>query len=106
MEPIENFVMDEGVDAYGVRKQVTFEGDQVVTKLTYDAAPMLEQAHAERTATAGERWGEMRKVGVIPMAVLNHINTTIPGTVDRQAAIMLWLKANPRMVSFDRFLKA
>ena len=47
----------------------------------------------------------MRKVGVIPMAVLNHINTTIPGTVDRQAAIMLWLKANPRMVSFDRFLK-
>ena len=39
MEPIENFVMDEGIDAYGVRKQVTFEGDQVVTKLTYDAAP-------------------------------------------------------------------
>ena len=105
MELVESFSVDEGVDAYGVRKEVSFEGDQVVTKLTYDAAPMLAQAHAERTATAGQRWGEMRKVGVIPMAVLNNINATIPGALDRTAAILGWLKANPRMVSFDKFLK-
>lgn len=106
MTPTESFTVDEGVDAYGTRKQVSFEGDQIVTKLSYDAAPMLEQAHAERTATAGDRWGEMRKVGVIPMVVLNQINSTIPGQLDRTAAILGWLRANPRMVSFDKFLKA
>jgi len=105
METIENFTLDEGVDAYGVRKQVTFEGDQAVTKLTYDAEPMLEQAKAERNATAGERWGEMRKVGVIPMAVYNEIQTRVQGSLERSAEIMLWLKRNPNMVSFDRFLK-
>ena len=104
MEPIESFTIDEGVDAYGVRKQVTFEGDQAVTKLTYDAEPMLEQAHAERNATSGQRWGEMRKVGVIPMAVLNEINTRVKGSLERSAEILLWLKRNPRLVSFDKFL--
>ena len=105
MELVETFSVDEGVDAYGVRKEVIFEGDQAVTKLTYDAEPMLEQAKAERNATAGQRWGELRKVGIIPMAVMNHINATIPGAVDRQVAVYRWLKANPRMVSFDGFLK-
>ena len=106
MELADSFKVDEGVDAYGVRKQVIFDGDQIITKLSYDAQPMLDQAHAERNATAGDRWGEMRKVGVIPMVVLNHINATIPGALDRSAAIVRWLKANPRMVSFDKFLKA
>lgn len=105
MHPIESFTLDEGQDAYGVRKQVTFEGDQAVTKLTYDAQPMLDQAHAERNATAGERWGEMRKVGVIPMAVLNEINARVPGALERKAEVLLWLKRNPAMVSFDKFLK-
>jgi hypothetical protein len=105
MEIVESFKLDEGTDAYGVNKMVSFEGDQVVTKLTYDAEPMLEQAHAERTATAGERWGEMRKVGVIPMAVLNQINTHHTDALARKVAILAWLKANPRMVSFDKFLK-
>jgi len=105
MELLENFTLDEGIDAYGVRKEVTFEGDQAVTKLTYDAAPMLEAAHAERIATAGDRWGEMRKVGTIPMVELNRINSTWPGAEDRKFQVLLWLKANPRMVTFDKFLK-
>jgi len=45
-EPIESFTVNEGYDAYGVHKAVTFEGDQVVTKLTYDAEPLLEAAKA------------------------------------------------------------
>ena len=105
MELAESFSVDEGVDSYGVRKEVSFEGDQIVTKLSYDATPMLEQAHAERTATAGDRWGEMRKVGVIPMVVLNQINAKHTDALERKVAILGWLKANPRMVSFDKFLK-
>lgn len=105
MEIESTFKVDEGVDRYGVRKEVSFEGDQVVTKLTYDAEPMLEAAHAERMQTADQRWGEMRKVGMIPMAVLNQINQQHQGALDRKAAILLWLKANPRMVTFDKFLR-
>jgi hypothetical protein len=105
MEIESTFEVDEGVDVYGVRKQVKFEGDQVVTKLTYDAEPMLEAAQAERIQTADQRWGEMRKVGMIPMAVLNQINTKHSGALERKAEILLWLKANPYMVTFDKFLK-
>ena len=105
MQVIDSFEVDEGVGAYGVRKQVKFEGDQVVTKLSYDAQPLLEAAHAERTATAGDRWGEMRKVGTIPMAELNRINAAYPGAEDRKIQILLWLKANPALVTFDKFLK-
>lgn len=104
MELEANVTIDEGVDKYGVRKEVILEGDQAVTKLTYDAEPLLEAAKAERNHTAGERWGEMRKVGVIPMAVLNHINQTYQGEVERKAQILLWLRENPAMVTFDKFL--
>ena len=103
MEPIESFTMDEGLDAYGIRKQVTFEGDQAVTKLTYDAEPILEACQAERNATAGERWGDGRKVGSIPMAVYNQV-LKIPGATERQVFILKWLKTNPAFVTFDKFL--
>lgn len=102
--PFESFTVDEGVDAYGIRKQVIFEGDQAVTRLTYDAQPMLEAAHAERIATAGERWGEMRKVGTMPMAVYAEM-IKLPSATERQVFALGWLKANPRMVTFDKFLK-
>lgn len=105
MEPFENFSVDEGIDAYGVRKEVIFEGDSAVTKLTYDAAPLLEAAHAERIATSGDRWGEMRKVGTIPMVELNRINEQFKGAEDRKYQVLLWLKANPKLVSFEKFLK-
>lgn len=105
MEIAANVTIDEGVNHYGIRRQIILEGDQAVTKLTYDAAPMLEAAAAERAATAGERWGDMRKIGTIPMAELTRINDTYKTAAERQAQILLWLRANPRMVTFDRFLK-
>lgn len=61
---IGNFVMDEGVNAYGIQTQVRFEGDQIVKVQSYDAQPILEQCAADRIATDGQRWGEMRKVGI------------------------------------------
>lgn len=105
MELAANVTIDEGVNPWGTRRQIILEGDQAVTKLTYDAEPLLEAAAAERAATAGERWGDMRKIGVIPMAELNRINETYRTAAERQAQILLWLRANPRMVTFDRFLK-
>jgi len=104
MESIGSFTVDDGIHPYGIHRQVTFEGDQAVTKLTYDAEPFLEQAHAERIATAGERWGNGRKVGTIPMAVYAEV-MKIKGAEERSKYVLNWLKSNPRLVSFDKFLK-
>lgn len=105
MTPIESFTLDEGIDKHGVRKQFIFQGDDVVQKLTYDAEPMLEMAKAERNATAGERWGNGRKVGTIPLAELHRINTTYQGRQERELQILKWLRENQAFVTFDKFLK-
>lgn len=105
MELENNVTIDEGVNEYGIKREIILEGDQAVTKLTYDAEPLLEAAAAERKATAGERWGDMRKIGTIPMAELTRINDTYKSEAERKAQILLWLRANPYMVTFDKFLK-
>lgn len=105
MEPIESFTIDEGVDINGVRKQVTFEGDKAVTTLTFDAEPIIEAAKEERILTAGERWGEMRKVGKIPLAVLNIIHQNVKGAEERKQAALAWVMRNPKFCTFDKFLK-
>lgn len=66
MTPIERFKVDEGVNAYGVRKTVHFDGDQVVSEFSYDAEPIIEQCKEERIVSAGERWGDGRKIGTLP----------------------------------------
>jgi hypothetical protein len=104
MESIGSFTVDDGIHPYGIHRQVTFEGDQAVTKLTYDAEPFIEQAHAERVLTAGDRWGDGKKVGTIPMAVYSEM-MKIKSPEARGLAVVNWLKANPAFVSFDKFLK-
>ena len=104
MSSIGSFTVDDGWHPYGVHKQVTFEGDQAITKLTYDAAPFLELAHAERVHTAGDRWGDGRKVGTMPMAVYSEV-MKIKGTKERSDFVLNWLRANPAFVTFDKFLK-
>lgn len=104
MTPITPFVINHGYDANGVHSQVTVEGDQVITKHTFDAEPILEACKAERAATAGDKWGEMRKVGSIPLAVMNQF-FEIKNSVERQAYIVKWLKENQAFVTFDKFLK-
>jgi hypothetical protein len=104
MSSIGSFTVDDGYHAYGVHKQVTFEGDQAVTKLTYDAEPFIEAAKAERAATASDRWGDGHKVGTIPMAVYAEV-LKIKGNAERQKYVINWLKANPAFVTFDKFLK-
>jgi hypothetical protein len=106
MSSIGSFTVDDGVHAYGVHRQVTFEGDQVVTKLTSDVEPLLEAAKAERIATAGNRWGEGvgTKVGTMPMAVYAEF-MKVKSAEERQKFILKWLRENPAFVTFDKFLK-
>lgn len=69
----------------------------------YDAQPFLDTAHAMRSATAGERWGEARHVGFIPMAELGKMMRQ-DGGFDRKR-VLEYLKANPKIVTFEKFLK-
>lgn len=99
----ESFKLDEGTNRHGIHTELIFQGDEVVKKQTYDAKPFLESAHRERTETAGQRWGEMRKVGTIPMAVYAKA-LEIQDQQERQKYVLGWLKTNPLMVTFDKFL--
>jgi hypothetical protein len=76
--------------------------NKTVFQKTYDAEPFLKQAAEERAVTRGERWGEMRKVGTIPMAELATMMRR-DGTI-RPEAVTAWLKRNPALVSFEKFL--
>lgn len=104
MTPIERFKVDEGFNAYGVRKIVHFDGDEAVSQYTYDAEPIIEQCKEERIVTAGERWGDGRKIGTIPPTVMGQM-MAIRGAEERKKFLLQYLKANPAFVSFDKFLK-
>ena len=77
------------------------EGKTVYEK-SYDAQPFLDAAAEERALTRGERWGEGRKVGTIPMAELATMMRQ-DGTI-RPERVVAWLKANQAMVTFEKFL--
>ena len=101
-----SFTLDEGVDQFGTRKQIIFDGDQVVSKRTYDAEPLLKEAHAARVAPEYDKWGEGlgTRIGTIPMAVYADA-IAIQNSEERRKFIMNWLRENPAFVTFNKFLK-
>ena len=102
---MDDFHIIESANEYGIARDVRLEGDQITTKLTYDAAPMLEAAHAARVASEGHRWGDGHFVGIIPMVELTRINETFRSAEERKHQILSWLRDNPKMVTFDKFLR-
>lgn len=87
----------------GIETKVHGVDGKVVIEKSYDAQPLLDDAAERRAVTAGQRWGDMRHVGFIPMAELATMMRR-DGTLD-QASVMAWLKKNPALVTFDKFLK-
>jgi len=103
---VTDFYIQESANEYGIAREIRTEGDEsVVTKLTYDAEPMLKAAEILRTETAGQSWGNGRFVGIIPYAELNRINAEYQGAEERKHQILSWLRDNPKLVTFDKFLK-
>ncbi len=87
----------------GILSNVHEVDGKVVIQKKYDAEDMLRACAEERAVTAGERWGELRKVGTIPMAELATLMRQ-DGTIDNKRALA-WIKANPAFATFDRVLK-
>lgn len=79
------------------------EDGKTVFQKTFDAEPFLKAAEANRQFTAGERWGEGKRVGTIPMAVLGQFMRQ-DGGLDKKR-LTQWLRENPAFVSYEPFLK-
>lgn len=105
MELDGSVTIDEGVNDFGVRREITLEGDQAITKLSYDAQPLIDHAADLRAMSAGDSWGNGHFIGIVPMAELTRINETYQGAEERKRQMVLWLKANPKLVTFEKFLK-
>lgn len=95
--------VDLGTEA-GIHSEVIFQDGFVTSRKTWDAAPILESCAQDRADSQGERWGDMRKIGQIPMAELHRINSEYKTQAERNVKILEYLRANPAFVSFDRFL--
>jgi hypothetical protein len=95
----------ESANEYGISKDMRIEDGNLITRHTYDAQPMLEAAAQARTMSEGRRWGDGQFVGIIPFAELTRINETHSGAEARKHAILTWLRDNPKLVTFDKFLK-
>lgn len=79
------------------------DANRVVIEKQYDAEPMVKAAAEMRAQTEGERWGEMRHIGFIPMAELGKMMRQ-DGSIDEQRCIA-WLKQNPALATFSKVLK-
>lgn len=89
----------------GITTTVHYVDDagKVAIQKTYDAQPFIERAAAMRAQTEGERWGEFRFVGAVPPAEL-AVMLRQDGGLDQKRAFE-WLKKNPDLVAFSKFLK-
>lgn len=87
----------------GIKTVVHETETKTAIEKIYDAQPFLDTAHNMRAATAGERWGEVRHVGFIPMAEMGKMMRQDGGFDKRRVAE--FLKANPLLCTFDKHLK-
>jgi hypothetical protein len=87
----------------GITTSVHYLDGKTVIEKSYDAQPLLDTAAEMRAETEGQRWGEMRHVGFIPMAELGKMMRQ-DGGFDHER-VVAWLKANPKLATFSRLLK-
>lgn len=79
------------------------DSGKVVIEKRYDAEPFIEVAKDVREATEGEKWGEMRHVGFIPMAELATMLRQ-DGGIDQKRCLE-FLRRNPALCTFSKVLK-
>jgi len=86
----------------GIITKVHDVGNKVSIEKSYDAQPFLDYAAEMRAVTDGEKWGEMRHIGSIPMA---ELATMMRHDDISKKELHKWLKKNPKFVTFNKFLK-
>lgn len=91
----------------GVTTTLHFQGDALIVQKEWDGAPFLKAAAEERAITAGERWGEGRKVFTLPPAEYGRFLTETRGKGQefRKTWLRTWAQQHPLLVSFEKYLK-
>lgn len=91
----------------GVTTTLHFQGDDLIVQREYDAEPFLKAAADERAETAGQRWGEVRKVFTLPPAEYGRFlsETRNKSQEEKRQWMRRWAQENPLLVSFDKYLK-
>lgn len=79
------------------------DADRVVIEKQYDGQSFRDAAADVRAETEGQKWGEMRHIGVIPMAELATMMRQ-DGGID-MTRVKAWLRKNPDLVTFSKFLR-
>ena len=87
----------------GITSRVHKTETRTTIEKRYDAQPFIEAAKAMRAETDGQKWGEMRHVGFVPMAELGTMLRQ-DGRID-QKRMVAWIKANPALCTFEKLLK-
>lgn len=82
--------------------QTFFEtaGDEDRSTSEQDVSDILEHAKDLRQATSGEKYGEFRKVAVMPMVVVGQAMRE--GWLFDQARVRRWVAENPAFKTFDK----
>jgi hypothetical protein len=93
--------------SHGVTTTLHFQGDSLIVQKTYDAEPFLKAAAEERAITAGDGWGDGRKVFTLPPAEYGRFLKDTRGKDDayRKMWLRTWAQENPLLVSFEKYLK-
>lgn len=89
----------------GVHTHTVFEEGQMIVAKTFDAAPLVEYAKRAREATEGQRWGDGKLIGTIPLPVYAQIQQKYPDREGREQAIMKFFREQTAFVMFDKALK-
>lgn len=79
---------------------VESEGDtqRITTHQNVDA--ILEDAAEQRAETSGQKYGEFRKVAVMPMSVVGQAMRE--GWLYDQNKVRQWVRDNPAFLTFER----
>lgn len=102
----ENVVIDEGLDRNtGIHTTLSFEGQDIIAKKSYDAEPLLEYAERARQSTQGQRWGDGRIIGTIPLVDYYAIRAKHQDPRERKKALMAYLQTNTRLQMFEKAFK-
>jgi hypothetical protein len=93
--------IDAGVTPYGTRKQIHVSDDTIIEQNTFDAEPVLQAAKEARELTEGQRWGDGKVIGKVPMHI--YAQCAVMSKQDQHNFLLDYLRANPAFIAFGKF---
>jgi hypothetical protein len=84
----------------GAETWCEFADENARATTSQDVTELLEYAAEERALTAGEKYGDMRKMAVMPMAVVGQAMRE--GWLFDKARVRQWVEENKKFKTFDR----